>query len=195
MRPQLRPGENGTLWLGLLLLVLGLVFLGAIFVPQGVIGGVGHLGWPLLIVVPGVTLIVVGMTTDGVSGLCIPGGILTVLGVVLGIQNGFDLYSAWAYAWALVAPGGVGLGIWLQGIATASPALRASGVRLMATGALLFLGFAAFFEGLLHISGRDFGVVGQAFLPAVLILFGVLLLLRRALPAGAGSAPRSGPTS
>jgi hypothetical protein len=54
----------------------------------------------------------------------------------------------------------------------------------MTTGALLFLGFGAFFEGLLHISGRDFGVVGQAFLPVVLILFGVLLLVRRVLQPG-----------
>jgi hypothetical protein len=141
-------------------------------------------GWPLLILIPGVTLLVLGLTVNGVHGLCVPGAVVTILGIVLGIQNGFDLFATWAYAWALIAPGGVGLGMWLQGMVTGSPGLRANGVRLMGMGALLFLGFAAFFEGLLHISGRDFGPVGQAFLPAVLILFGLLLLVRRALPFG-----------
>lgn len=176
--------SDGKLWLGVLLVVLGLLFLGAIFVPQGIINGLSELAWPLLIAVSGITLLVLGLTMQGASGLCIPGGILTVLGMVLGIQNAFDLFGTWTYAWALIAPGSVGLGIWLQGLKTGSADLRANGVRLMAIGGLLFLGFAAFFEGLLHVSGRSFGIVGQAFLPGVLILFGVLLLVRRSLPAG-----------
>lgn len=167
----------------MLLVVMGLLFLGAIFVPQGIVTGLSQLAWPLLIAVCGITLLVLGLTMQGVSGLCIPGSILTVLGLVLGIQNAFELFGTWAYAWALIFPGSVGLGIWLQGVKTASVELRANGLRLMAVGALLFLAFAAFFEGLLHISGRSFGIVGQAFLPGVLILFGVLLLVRRSLPA------------
>jgi hypothetical protein len=169
------------------LIALGFIFLVAIFLPQGFMSALSQLGWPLLIVIPGITLLVLGLTVKGVHALCVPGAIVTITGIVLGIQNSFDLYATWAYAWALIAPGGVGLGMWLQGLVTGSPALRANGLRLMGTGALLFLGFAAFFEGLLHISGRDFGVVGQAFLPAVLILFGLLLLVRRALPAGPSS--------
>ena len=187
MQPNPRRAADGGLWLGVLLVALGMIFLAAIFVPQGFVTGLSQLGWPLLIVIPGVTLLVLGLTGSGVQGLCIPGTMLTILGLVLAVQNTFDLYPTWAYAWALIAPGGVGLGMWLQGTVAASPGLRANGLRLMATGALLFLGFGAFFEGLLHISGRDFGVVGQAFLPVVLILFGVLLLVRRALQAGPAS--------
>jgi len=41
----------------------------------------------------------------------IPGSIITIAGLVLAVQNTFDLFATWAYAWALVAPGGVGLGI------------------------------------------------------------------------------------
>jgi hypothetical protein len=184
MQPNPRRAADGGLWLGVLLVALGMIFLAAIFVPQGFVTSLSQLGWPLLIVIPGITLLVLGLTGSGVQGLCIPGAVLTILGIVLAVQNAFDLYPTWAYAWALIAPGGVGLGMWLQGTVAASPGLRANGLRLMATGALLFLGFGAFFEGLLHISGRDFGVVGQAFLPVVLILFGVLLLARRALQAG-----------
>src|SRR5437867_1940737 len=92
MQPHPERAANGGLWLGVILIVLGLLFLLAILMPQSFAADLSQFGWPLLI-----------------------------------------------------------------------------------------LGFAAFFEGLLHISGRDFGVVGQAFLPAVLILFGVLLLVRRVL--------------
>ena len=183
MLPNARRGADGGLWLGVLLIAMGLIFLVATFLPQAIVSGLSQFGWPLVIIIPGITLLVLGMTVRGVQALCVPGSMVTITGIVLAIQNTFDLYPTWAYAWALIAPGGVGVGMWLQGVATSSPALRATGVRLMGTGALLFLGFAAFFEGLLHISGHDFGAAGQAFLPAVLILFGVLLLVRRVLSA------------
>ena len=53
----------------------------------------------------------------------------------------------------------------------------------MGIGAALFLVGAAFFEGLIHISGREFGYVGQLVLPTLLVAVGVWLLLRWALPA------------
>ena len=187
MQPDSARAANSGLWLGVILIALGLLLLVAILLPQTFVSNLSQFGWPLLIIIPGAALVVLGMTVRGLSALCVPGSIVTIVGVVLGIQNAFDLYASWAYAWALVAPGGAGLGMWLQGIASGSPGLQANGLRLMGTGALLFLGFAAFFEGLLHISGRDFGVAGQAFLPAVLILFGVLLLVRRALTTGPNS--------
>jgi len=46
------------------------------------------------------------------------GGILTMVGVVLAVQEAYDLYQTWAYAWALVAPGGVGLGLTIYGLFT-----------------------------------------------------------------------------
>jgi lipopolysaccharide export LptBFGC system permease protein LptF len=118
-----------------------------------------------------------------VSGLCIPGAIVTMAGVVLAVQNTFDLYATWAYAWALVAPGGAGLGLFIQGLTTGRPALRAAGLRTMGIGAALFLVGAAFFEGVLHLSGKEFGFVGQLVLPLLLIAAGAWLLVRRALPA------------
>jgi hypothetical protein len=103
-------------------------------------------------------------------------------GIVLAIQNTFDLFATWAYAWALVAPGGVGLGLLIQGLTTGQPALRAAGVRTMGIGAAIFLVGLAFFEGVIHISGRELGLVGQLLLPLLLIVAGAWLLLRRALP-------------
>jgi hypothetical protein len=52
----------------------------------------------------------------------------------------------------------------------------------MGIGAALFLVGAAFFEGVLHLSGKEFGFVGQLVLPLLLIAAGAWLLVRRALP-------------
>ena len=44
------------------------------------------------------------------------GGIVTMIGVVLAVQEAYGLYQTWAYAWALVAPGGVGVGLTVYGL-------------------------------------------------------------------------------
>jgi hypothetical protein len=175
---------TGSLVLGLLLVLVGIAYLVGQYVPRPFIQvDVGHYGWPLFVMVPGLVLMVVGATNRGASGLCIPGAIIIVTGLVLAIQNTFDLYATWAYAWALVAPGGVGIGLWVQGLVTGNPGLRAAGIRAMGTGLAIFLVGAAFFEGVIHISGREFGPVGQLILPALLIVVGLWLLIRRGLPA------------
>jgi hypothetical protein len=176
---------SGSLILGLLLVLVGAAYLVGQYLPRPFFQvDLGHYGWPLFVIVPGLALLAVGVTNRAVSGLCIPGAIVTMTGVVLAIQNTFDLFATWAYAWALVAPGGVGLGMFIQALATGQPRLRAAGLRTMGIGAAFFLVGAAFFEGVIHISGREFGFVGQLLLPLLLIAVGGWLLLRRALPAG-----------
>jgi hypothetical protein len=175
---------SGSLILGLLLVLVGAAYLVAQLVPRQFVElDVGHYGWPLFVILPGLALLVVGATNRATSGLCIPGAIVTMAGVVLAIQNTFDLFATWAYAWALVAPGGVGLGLFVQGITIGQPSLRAAGLRTMGIGAAIFLVGAAFFEGVIHISGKELGFIGQLLLPLLLIVVGALLLLRRALPA------------
>jgi len=176
---------GGSLILGLLLIVIGAAYLLGQYAPPLPFGSVdlGHYGWPLFVIVPGLALLAAGISGRSASGLCVPGAIVTVAGVVLAIQNAFDLFATWAYAWALVAPGGVGLGLFIQGIVTGQPGLRAAGLRTMGIGIVIFLIGAAFFEGVIHISGREFGLAGQVLLPALLIAVGVWLLVRRALPA------------
>jgi hypothetical protein len=176
---------SGSLILGLLLVLVGAAYLVGQYVPRPFFQvDLGHYGWPLFVMVPGLALLAVGVTNRAVSGLCIPGTIVTMTGIVLAIQNTFDLFATWAYAWALVAPGGGGLGMFIQGIASGQPGLRAAGLRTMGIGAAIFLVGAAFFEGVIHISGREFGFVGQLLLPLLLIAVGGWLLLRRALPTG-----------
>ena len=174
---------SGSLILGLLLVLVGAAYLFGQYVPRPLFAvDLGHYGWPLFVIVPGLALLAVGVTNRSVSGLCIPGAIVTMTGIVLAIQNTFDLFATWAYAWALVAPGGVGLGLFIQGVTTGQPALRAAGLRTMGIGAAIFLVGAAFFEGVIHISGKEFGFVGQLVLPLLLIAVGAWLLVRRALP-------------
>jgi hypothetical protein len=176
---------GGSLILGLLLIVVGAAYLIGQYAPRPFADiDVGHYGWPLFVIVPGIVMLAAGISNRASSGLCIPGAIVTVAGVVLAIQNAFDLFATWAYAWALVAPGGAGLGVFIQGIVTGQAGQRAAGLRTMGIGVTIFLVGAAFFEGVIHISGREFGVVGQLLLPALLIVVGLWLLVRRALPAG-----------
>ena len=65
----------------------------------------------------------------GGLGLAIPGAILAMIGFVLWYQASTGLYATWAYAWALVVPTGVGLGMLLYGLAHRTrrwPARRAA---------------------------------------------------------------------
>jgi len=167
-------------WIGIALVALGLLALAAEFLPSSTFD-LGHYLWPLFVILPGVAFLVVGLTIEGVSGFLIPGAIITVTGLVLALQNTFDAWATWAYAWALIAPGAVGAGIMLQGWVRRSPALRAIGGRLLWSGLGVFVVLGAFFEGVLHISGFDLGPVGKVLLPGVLILAGVVLLVRRAV--------------
>ena len=42
--------------------------------------------------------------------------LVALVGVVLAVQETYGLYQTWAYAWALVAPGGVGVGLTIYGL-------------------------------------------------------------------------------
>lgn len=160
--------------LGMVLIVLGLFAL--VVVVAGV--DLTQYGWPLFVIIPGLTLLVAGFVSFG-SGASIPGGVVTMLGLVLAYQNGTGDWPSWAYAWALIIPFGVGLGIYLQALRDRDQHALGSGRTLMLIGLMIFaIGFVLF-ESILGISGRDyFGVVGKAALPALLIVIGVILLVR-----------------
>ena len=174
-------------WLGGGLVVVGLVALVAEFAPTPAFD-FGRYFWPVFVILPGLAFLVAGFTLEGVSGLVIPGAIITVTGLVLAVQNTFDLWATWAYAWALVTPGSVGAGVLIQGWLRRSPDQRLVGWSLVGGGLIVFVVLGAFFEGVLHISGFDLGPVGKLLLPALLILIGIVLLIRRAL----GSARTGG---
>jgi len=170
-RPQ-RSGSSAAL--GIVLVVVGLFAL--LVVLSGV--DLTENGWPLFILIPGLTLLVVGFITFG-SVATIPGGIVTMLGLVLAYTNSTGDWPFWAYAWALVVPGGIGLGMYLQALRDREMhALRTGRTLMFIAGMIFLIGFVVF-ESILGISGRDyFGPAGKAALPGLLIIVGLILLVR-----------------
>jgi hypothetical protein len=167
---QRRAGSSVAL--GVVLVVLGLFALLVQFTgfdPGG--------SWPLFIVIPGLTLLIVGFVSLG-TGALIPGAILTVIGLILAYMNATQDWPAWAFAWPLVAPGGVGLGIWLQGLRNHDAQLLRQGRVLMFVALLIFMIAFVIFGTIFRISETDYGLFGKAALPALLIVIGIVLLAR-----------------
>jgi len=171
-RPRRTGGSSAAL--GIVLVVVGL------FALLVVISGVDltENGWPLFILIPGLTLLVVGFISFG-SVATIPGGIVTMLGLVLAYANSTGDWPIWAYAWALVVPGGIGLGMYLQALRDRDLHALRTGRTLMFIAAMIFLIGFVVFESILGISGRDyFGPAGKAALPGLLIIVGIILFVR-----------------
>src|SRR3979411_737012 len=142
--------------------VLGglLVLIGAIWlVGQFIRIDIGHYGWPVFVIAPGVVILLVALTARGAlgEGLAILGSIITVTGLILLYQNATDHFESWAYAWALIFPGAVGLGMICYGLTASRPGNVRAGARLVGIGLVLFLVGVAFFEGVLGIGGDSFG--------------------------------------
>jgi hypothetical protein len=101
-----------------------------------------------------------------------------MVGLVLAYQNSTGNWTSWVYAWALVAPGGVGVGLFLQGLRERNAGLIRQGRSLMFIAALIFMIGFVFFESILNISGINDEPVVKAALPALFIVIGIILLAR-----------------
>jgi hypothetical protein len=166
-----RPGSS--LALGIVLVVVGFFFL----VMRIFDVDLSSYGWPLFVIIPGLTLLVVGFVSLG-TGALVPGGIITLAGLVLAYQNATGDWASWSYAWALVIPGGVGVGLFLQGLRTRDQHLLKQSTSLLLWWLMIFIIGFVLFESVLNVSGIDYGLVGKAALPALLIIIGVTLLAR-----------------
>jgi uncharacterized membrane protein YhhN len=60
----------------------------------------------------------------------------------------------------------------------------------MGAGVIIFLLGAVLFEGVIHVSGQDFGFIGKVLLPVLLIVLGIWLLVRRTTSRGESLASR-----
>jgi hypothetical protein len=173
---QLDPGTDsrrGGVVLGLILIGLGGLFLAE----RALNIQLGRFGWPLFVIVPGLLLIVAGLGVgkrEG-TGLAIAGGITTVVGCILAVQNATGLWATWAYAWALVGPGGTGIGLLAYGLVRGQSDLAMNGIRSIGVGLGLFAAFGLFFEGIIGLSGDPF-LVGSDVLPVVLIGIGIAIV-------------------
>jgi hypothetical protein len=170
--PSFSPDRAGVV-VGGVLIALGVIF----FAEQALDIELGRFGWPLFVIVPGVLLMAASVTVGGRegSGLAVAGAITTVVGVILAVQNATGLWATWAYTWALVGPGGTGIGLIFYGIFKGQSGLISTGVRSLGTGLALFAVFGLFFEGVIGLSGEPF-LVGSDVLPFGLIGLGVILV-------------------
>jgi hypothetical protein len=167
--------------LGGLLLLLGIV----LWLGQAFELDLGRVGWPFFVIVPGLALLGLGLGVTGRLGevLATVGGLVTVAGLVLLVQNAIDRFDTWAYAWTLVVLVGPGIGRWLVGVVRGRGDLATSGGWLIAGGLVAFGVLAVFFEVVIGIGGRPVGSGGRYGLAALLIVAGLVLLGRRLLAA------------
>jgi len=156
---------------------------------------IGSIGWPALVIVPGVILLVAGLLTsgDGGQGLAVAGGVVSTIGLLLAYQVATDHWASWAYAWALVAPTSVGVALTLWGALHGHSSVAADGVTTAGIGLVLFIVGFALFEGVLHI-GDGLGLVplGLQMLPVALIVAGALIIVGRAWTESRKTQPPPG---
>ena len=170
-----RRPRRPSIVLGGLLVLVGAVLL----VGQLVHIDVGHYGWPFFVIAPGVLILFVALMARGAlgEGLAILGSIIAVTGLILLYQNATDHFESWAYAWTLIFPGAVGVGMVLYGLAAGRPGNVRAGSRLVGIGVILFLLGVAFFEGVLGIGGYQFGRSAGVAVGVLIIAMGAFLLI------------------
>jgi hypothetical protein len=179
-----RPGRQSTV-LGGLLVLIGAILLAGQFVRIDI----GHYGWPFFVIAPGVVILFIALTARGVvsEGLAVLGSVITVSGLILLYQNSTDHFESWAYAWTLVFPGAIGVGMILYGLAAGRPGNVRAGTRLAGIGVVLFLVGAAFFEGVIGIGGYRLDRTAGVAVGVLIIGLGALMLILNLTSSGRDS--------
>lgn len=166
-------GKSPSLVIGVVMIVLGALF----FIAQLLDVSLGRYLWPLWVLVPGAIVLLIGCMSRGGAGeaMCIVGSIISMVGLLLMVQNATGTFQTWAYAWALVGPTSPGIGLWLHGTLKGNAENAKSGRELIRIGLTMFLIAGIFFELVIGISGFGLGRLG---LPILLIALGVVFLAR-----------------
>ncbi len=180
-----RPRPNTIL--GVVLVGLGVLFLLSRFLDLNLTLFL----WPFFIIIPGV-LFFVGMALGGrpAGPLAIPGSIVTMTGLILLYQSimariDSSAFATWAYAWALVFPTSVGMGLMINGAWSNEPRLVHTGVRWTLAGLAIYVLLGGFFELLINLTDNP---ISDLMWPALLIGGGVYLLRRRPVRRAAAGA-------
>lgn len=183
-KPVTKLGSNmvGTL-MGAILILLGIAFLMARFFISIFDFDLGHYTWPLFIIVPGVLMFSAAFLLERQAGVTLAmfGGMVTTTGTILMIQNIFDLYATWAYAWALIAPTSIGLSKLVYGAARGLGDEVKTGLAMTGVGAMIFVVAGAFFELIIGLNGFGLNVSWLCW-PTLLIGCGIITLIVNLIP-------------
>jgi hypothetical protein len=151
---------------GLLLILVGALFLVVQLAPSLFDWFEPELNWPLFVIGAGFVLLVIGLLADE-PGMAVPASIVGGIGALLYWQNMTGRWDTWSYAWTLI-PGFVGLGVILSGLLSGQTAQSfRDGGRTIIVSLVLFVVFGTL------LGGSFTGLVW----PALLIAAGVILLV------------------
>ncbi|GIP20506.1 hypothetical protein [Paenibacillus sp. J22TS3] len=155
--------ENNKLVTGIFILAAGIVIL---LGKWGVFSFLGFTLWPLIILVPGILLHLLYFARRGSAVLLVPGGILTVYGILFFILN-FSGGSTVAYVWPLFILGiAVGLfeydllssprpaGVFLIAVILTAITVVIYGITLMSLSVIYLLALVLIIGGIWLIAGR-----------------------------------------
>lgn len=157
---------------GVILILIGGWFLAGRFIPELQVFQIEQFTWPLIIILVGVIMLILGLLT-GSPQMAVPSFVIGGIGGILYWQNATGNWDSWSYVWALI-PGFVGLGTILHGLLGGDTRLRfVQGLRSIVVSALLFLIFGSFFGGL--------DLLGP-YWPMLVIGAGVYMLVRALIP-------------
>ena len=183
-KPVTRLGSNviGTL-IGAVLILLGIAFLMTRFLISVLDFDLGRYTWPLFIIVPGLLMFLGAFLLERQAGsiLAMFGGMVSMTGLILMVQNFFDLYATWAYAWALIAPTSMGLAKLVYGVVRGWREEVKIGLAMTGIGAAMFVVAGAFFELVIGLNGFPPNVSWLCW-PSLLIGGGVSTLIVNLLP-------------
>ena len=183
-KPVTKLGSNliGTL-AGAILILLGIAFLMVRFILSIFDFDFGHYTWPLFIIIPGVLMFISAFILERQAGVTLAmfGGMVIMTGGILMLQNIFDLYATWAYAWALIAPTSMGLAKLVYGALRGMGDEVKNGLAMATVGAVIFVVAGAFFELVIGLNGFGLNVSWVCW-PALLIGGGVITLIVNLIP-------------
>lgn len=178
--------NKGSLYVGSLLILAGLVFLfigGAerLLRPLGISLGWHNL-WPLLLLLVGLAfwlpLVIWWSRRAELAGLAVPASLFTVNGLILLYTAVTGRWGHWGFLWAL-EPMALGLSFLILYYLTGRP--KGLGV----VGAV-FIGVGGFF---FFVFGSAFSALADLIAPVFLIALGLVLLMRGRLFRSEGARP------
>jgi len=177
MSGPFQPSSTRTagLLFGVILIVLGLLFLALNFLSAMFRTNLLGLLWPGIFFAAALVFYVPPLTAQynrrELAGLFIPGTVLLTLGLIFTYNVLTRDWDSWAYAWILL-PAGVGIGLALGSTFGGwGRSATTVGLVMAAISAAAFALFATIFGQFLF---RVFG-------PALIILIGLILLVRAVL--------------